>query len=120
MKVRFGLLLIFSMLLITSCNVAKHVPEGEYLLEKVKITTDVNDISKDELLEYIRQAPNTKVFGLFRMQLGIYNLAGKDTTKWINRTLKKIGDEPVIYNPLQTAFSIKQLQLLYKKAQDNL
>ncbi|HRZ95913.1 MAG TPA: BamA/TamA family outer membrane protein [Paludibacter sp.] len=114
MKVRFGLLLIYSMLLITSCNVAKHVPEGEYLLEKVKITTDVNDISKDELLEYIRQAPNTKVFGLFRMQLGIYNLAGKDTTKWINRTLKKIGDEPVIYNPLQTAFSIKQLQLLYK------
>ena len=97
-----------------SCNVTKHVPENEYLLEKVRITTDVNDISKDELFEYIRQTPNNKVFGLFRMQLGIYNLAGKDSTKWINRTLKKIGDEPIIYNPLQTEFSIKQLQLLYK------
>ena len=114
MKMRFGLLFSFSLLFLISCNVAKHVPEGEYLLEKVKITTDVNDIPKDELFEYIRQTPNAKVFGLFRMQLGIYNLAGKDSAKRINRTLKKIGDEPVIYNSLQTEFSIKQLQLLYK------
>ncbi len=114
MKVRFGLLIVFSLTLFMSCNVTKHVPDGEHLVEKVKISTDVSDISKDELLEYIRQTPNSKVFGLFRMQLGIYNLAGKDTTKWINRTLQKIGDEPVIYNPLQTSFSIKQLQILYK------
>lgn len=43
--------------------------------------------------------PNNEVFGLFKMQLGIYNLSGTDTTKWINRWLKKIGDEPIIYNP---------------------
>lgn len=114
MRVRFGFLVFLVSIFFLSCSVAKHVPEGEYLLEKVRIRTDVTDITKDELFEYIRQSPNSKVFGMFRMQLGIYNLAGKDTTKWVNRTLMKIGDEPVIYNPVQTTFSIKQLQLLYK------
>jgi hypothetical protein len=28
----------------------------------------------------------------------VYNLAGEDTTKWINRFIKKIGEEPVIFD----------------------
>ncbi|MDO9152595.1 MAG: BamA/TamA family outer membrane protein [Paludibacter sp.] len=114
MKVRFGLFIFLAGIFLLSCSVTKHVPDGEYLLEKVKIQTDVNDITRDELFEYMRQTPNSKVFGLFRMQLGIYNLSGKDSTKWINRTLKKIGDEPVIYNPILTKLSIQQLLLLYQ------
>ena len=105
---------IIIVLLLGACSVTKHVPEGEYLLEKTKITTDANEITKDELNDYIRQAPNSKVFGLFRMQLGIYNLSGSDTSKRFNRTLQKIGDEPVLYNKLQTKISIQQLTQLYK------
>lgn len=106
--------LLIIMLIIVSCSTTKHVPEGEYLLEKVKINTEVNDISKDELAGYIRQKPNARVFGVFRMQLGIYNLSGKDTSKWINRTLRKIGDEPVLLNPVQTKITMQQLTQLYK------
>ncbi len=102
------------MLIIVSCSTTKHVPNGEYLLDKVKINTEVNDISKDELSGYIRQKPNARVFGVFRMQLGIYNLSGNDTTKWINRTLRKIGDEPVLLNPVQTKITMQQLTQLYK------
>jgi len=46
------------------------------------------------------------------MQLGVYSLAGIDTTKWFNRTLKRIGDPPVIYNSSLTSLSVQQLQLL--------
>jgi len=110
MKIRFFGLLILITLLLWSCNTTKYVPAGEYLLNKVSIKSDNKEIKKDGLKEYIRQTPNAAVFGAFRMQLGVYNLAGRDTTKWINRTLKRIGDPPVIYNAALTSLSVQQLQ----------
>ncbi|HOO19415.1 MAG TPA: hypothetical protein PK296_04405, partial [Paludibacteraceae bacterium] len=86
-------------IIFVGCNTTKFVPEGKYLLDKVDIKTDVRSIKKNELYEYLRQTPNNSAFGLFRTQLGIYSLAGKDTTKWLNRFLMKIGEEPVIFNP---------------------
>jgi outer membrane protein assembly factor BamA len=47
---------------------------------------------------YIKQKPNFKTFALFKLPLFLYNLSGKDTTKWINRTLRSGGDPPVIYD----------------------
>ncbi len=44
-----------------------------------------------------------------KWQLGIYNLSGKDTTKWINRFLRKIGEAPVVYDSALTAQSVNQL-----------
>ena len=99
------------LILLQGCNTSKYVPDGEYLLDKVTIKTDNKDISKLELKEYLRQTPNAAVFGVFRMQLGIYNMAGKDTTKWLNRFWRKIGDPPVIYNSSLTTLSTQQLQL---------
>ena len=97
-------------LLLTSCNTTKYVPDGEYLLNKASIKTDSKEIDKDELNDYIRQTPNAAVFGVFRMQLGIYSWAGKDSTKWINRMWKRIGDPPVIYNSSLTSLTVQQLQ----------
>jgi outer membrane protein assembly factor BamA len=92
------------------------VPDGEFLLNKVNIRSDNKDIKQDELKEYIRQTPNAAVFGAWRMQLGLYNWAPKDTIKWLNRklnkTFKKIGDPPVIYNPALTSLTVQQLQRL--------
>jgi len=110
MKIRvFRFLLVF-ILLLSACRSTKYVPDGEYLLDNVTIKTDNPDIKRDALKDYVRQTPNAAVFGLFRMQLGVFNLAGNDTSKWINRTLKRIGDPPVIYNPSLTTLSIQQLQ----------
>ncbi|MDP4239342.1 MAG: BamA/TamA family outer membrane protein [Bacteroidota bacterium] len=110
MKIRVcGILLVF-ILLLSACRSTKYVPDGEYLLDKVKIKTDNKDIKRDALKDYLRQTPNAAIIGLFHMQLGIYNLSGKDTTKWINRTLKRIGDPPVIYSSTQTALSAQQIQ----------
>ncbi len=92
--------LIF-MWVVTSCSVTKFVPEEHYLLHKVKIKTDDKALDLSLLQPYIRQQANSKWFSLFRVPLGAYSLAGDDTTKWVNRTLRNIGEEPVLYDTLQ-------------------
>ena len=81
-----------------SCSTTKFVPEGEYLLDKIKIESDIPDYKSVELRPYVRQQPNFKMLGIGKTMLGVYNLAGKDSTKWVNRFLKKIGEEPVIFD----------------------
>jgi hypothetical protein len=110
MKIRFLSFLLVLILMLSACRSTKYVPDGEYLLDKVNIKTDNADIKREAMKDYLRQTPNVAVFGLFRMQLGVYNLAGKDTTKWLNRTLKRIGDPPVIFNSSLTSLSVQQLQ----------
>ena len=110
MKMRVFGSLIVVVLLLSACSTTKFVPDGEYLLDKVHIKTDTKDIQQTELKDYLRQTPNAKIFNYFRLQLGIYNLAGKDSTKGINKTLKRIGDKPVIYNSSLTSLSVQQLQ----------
>ncbi|MFT3752339.1 MAG: BamA/TamA family outer membrane protein [Paludibacter sp.] len=116
MKLRVWSSFVVLALLLMACNVTKYVPDGEFLLDKTDIKTDTKDLDKTELLEYLRQTPNAAVFGAWRMQLGIYNLAPKDTSTSFNRfwhrTFKKIGDPPVIYNSTLTSISVHQLQRL--------
>jgi len=110
MKMRFLYLPVLLVLLLTACNTTKYVPDGEYLLNKYSIKTDNKEIKSRELKEYLRQTPNAGIFGKFRLQLGVYNLSGRDTSKWINRTLKRIGDPPVIYSSSLTSLSAQQIQ----------
>jgi hypothetical protein len=91
-------LLISFILGLYSCNSTKFVSEGEYLLDKVNIESDIPGYKKMELKPYLKQQPNYKMFGLNKTMYQIYNWAGKDSTKWINRFLKKIGEEPVIFD----------------------
>ena len=110
MKLFFWVSTFLLGLILVGCNATKFIPEGEYLLDKVSIVVDTKDLKPSDLKEYVRQTENFAVFGVFKMQLGIYNWAGKDSSKWINRTLKKIGDPPVIYSSSLTSVSVQQLQ----------
>ena len=93
-----------------SCSSTKFVPEGEYLLDKVKIESDIPNYKTLELKPYIRQQPNFKMFALNKTMLQIYNLAGKDSSKWINRFLKKIGEDPVIFDSTLVVKTKMELQ----------
>ncbi len=106
---KLALLLILT-LLIFSCRTTKYVSDEQYLLSKVTIDKDLKSISNDEILSYMRQHPNSSIFGLWKLQLGIYNLSGTDTTKRVNRWLRKIGDEPIIYDDNLTEITKNQLQ----------
>lgn len=93
------------------CSSTKHVPEGEYLLDAVDITVrDGNKISTEELYNFLRQQPNHKVIGFAKLSLSTYSLSGRDTTKWYNRWLRRIGQAPVIYDPELTEASARQLR----------
>lgn len=96
-------------LILASCATTKHVPDGSFLLDEVKITTDNKNIKPSNLTPYLRQIPNAKWFSLFKTQLSVYSLSGKDSTKWINRALRKIGDAPVLYDEYEALRTEEEL-----------
>jgi hypothetical protein len=87
-----------TILFLYSCSATKFVPDGEYLLDKVKIESDVPGYKTVELKPYVRQLPNYKMFGLNKTKFQLYNLAGKDSSKRINRIIQKIGEPPVVFD----------------------
>lgn len=86
---------------ISACSASKFIPEGSYLLDDVKIKSDTKNIETSQLEPYIRQKGNSKWFSLFKVPLGTYALSGRDTTKWINRKLQALGEDPVLFDSLQ-------------------
>lgn len=103
-------------ILITSCSSTRFVPQNEYLLEEVQIKSDQKGFDAASLEPYIRQKANSKWFSLFKIPLGTYALSGRDTTKWVNRTLQKIGEKPVIFDTLQARLSQKDLKTALQNA----
>lgn len=87
-------------LMLASCSPVKHVPQGSLLLEDVRIS--LNDstrlLNKNQLSTYLRSVPNSKLLWSTKFRLGLYNLSGKDSTKWFNRTLRRMGEPPAIYD----------------------
>ncbi len=110
---QINILLLLTALL-ASCSLTKKVPEGKYLLDKVIVKHDAKAISASKVKNYLRQEPNARVFGIFPMQLGLYNLAGKDSLGRINRALMRMGDAPVIYNENLTQISAQQVKFYFQ------
>lgn len=62
------------------------------------------------MINYLRQLPNHKMLWSMKLQLGIYNMSGKDSTKWYNKWVRRLGEAPVIYDSILTAASKEQLR----------
>ena len=94
-----GLFLPVLFLLITasSCNPVKYVPEGQSLLSKNHVNVNKEDIKEGDLIPYIKQKPNKKIFGA-RFYLGLYNLSNLEKSRWPHSWLRNIGEEPVIFD----------------------
>ncbi len=104
------LLLAFIASGLFSCSSTKYVPDGLYLLDKVHIESDHPDYGTLELRSQVRQLPNYKMFALNKTQLQFYNLSGKDTIRWVNRFLKKIGEPPVLYDSSKVVKTTESLK----------
>ncbi len=106
------ILAIFGIVLL-GCSSSKHVPDGSYLLDKVRIRMD--STGKEEQLDvaemeaYLRQTPNHRMLWSIKFRLGFYNMAGNDSTNWWNKWMRKLGEPPVIYDPALTEASSSQL-----------
>lgn len=110
MKQRCALFACVLIFLLNSCNTTKFVPEGEYLLNKVAIKSNTNEISREALNGYLRQTPNSATLGFWKVNLHIYNISGRDSTWW-NRLWRNLGSPPVIYNSALMSISRQQLEL---------
>lgn len=102
---------ISSAALLTSCSSTKYVPEGKYLIDKVNVRTDAryNDINRSRMKSYVRQQGNSRWFSTLKIPLATYSLSGRDSTKWLNRILKDMGESPVLYDSLHTVQSARDL-----------
>lgn len=100
---------LITLILLTACSATKFVSDGDYLLDKVEVKSVQKDFNVSLLEPYVRQKANSKWFSLFKIPLGTYSLSGADTTRWINRTLKNIGEAPVVYD---TVMAIKSCEAL--------
>ena len=91
-----------------SCSPTKRVADNAYLLDKSKVKIDQGKVSKEELKKFIRQKSNKRILGL-RFHLWLYNMANPEKEKGISGWLRKIGEEPVIYDEYLKKKSTQQL-----------
>ena len=94
-----------------SCSVSKFIPEGEYLLDDVKVVSDDKAVKPSDISGYNRQNPNSSWFSLVKVPMHIYSLSGTDTTRRINRFIQKLGDKPVIFDEEAAERSREDMQL---------
>ncbi|WP_251622966.1 BamA/TamA family outer membrane protein [Odoribacter lunatus] len=110
------LLFVLGVVALYSCSPVKYVPENDYLLDKVTVETDMKELNKADIKKNIRQRPNTRILGVARFHLGLYNLSGRNGEKKFNKWLRNIGEAPVIYNDFLTERSKVQIeQYLHNK-----
>jgi hypothetical protein len=100
---------LFLVFMVTSCRSTKYVPEGETLLDETHIIINKEDIKKSELLPYVKQKPNKRIFGT-KFHLAIYNLSNINKDRWPHTWLREIGEEPQIFDPYATAKSRDQIK----------
>ena len=101
-------------MLLAACAETKYVPDGKYLLNKVKIVNMEADSSRDVnvtvMKNYVRQKGNSRWFSAVKLPLAAYSLSGRDTARWVNRTLRSMGEAPVIFDSLQATLTAKDLE----------
>lgn len=118
MRDRFSVVLmrigyfLLTLTLLVSCAETKYVPDGSYLLDKVKVEVDgdYRDIKSSKLKSYVRQQNNVRWFSMVKLPLLTYSLSGRDSTKWRNRMLRAMGEEPVLFDSAQARQTLEDLQ----------
>ncbi len=97
---------------LASCSVYKFVPNGQYLLNNVEVTS--TDRSVQNLLKYRNlsyQTPNSRWFGIFRFPLRFYSLSSKSHPDGkLSAMLRKSGEAPVIYDELDALASARDMR----------
>lgn len=85
---KYNYISLVGLLLLSACSVSKHIPEGEYMLDKVEVKSDQEDYDASPLLQYVRQKEKPKLFSLFR---------------------NPFSRKPVLYDTLQARLSCQDL-----------
>lgn len=95
-----NLLLLVVCLLLSACNVTRHLPKGEKLYTGAEIKLDSpvkmnTRLIKSKAEEAIHPAPNKSFLGI-KIKLWLYNKAGNEPHTKLKRWLKRTGEPPVL------------------------
>ncbi len=110
--------------MLTSCSSTRHVPAGQYLLEKnaidlkakvewkrIKKNIEDNRSLKEQLLGLSKQKPNKVTLDVFKFNLFVYNLSyTHKTNRLLQWMMNTIGEPPVIFDSTLVEGSAKQMQ----------
>lgn len=99
-----------ALLCIASCSTTKYVADGDFLLNDIDVKCDDPEIDATDLYDYVIQQPNTPGTFFNKTSLRFYSLSGRDTSKWINKLIRKFGEPPVIYSEESTQLSAKEIK----------
>ena len=109
--VGWGLLVVGCWLGVVGCSTTKFVPDGDYLLDRVKVVSDSKEVHPNQVKDFVKLHTNSKLFSLFKIPLHTYSLAGSDTSRWQNRLFHNLGEAPVIYDSLQAETTREDLDI---------
>lgn len=101
---------LLAVIIISGCSATKYVPDDELLLNRVVIDGDLGHCNSDELMDYVRQRPNVRVLGFWRVNLNLYNLS-RHKDNWFNNWLRRIGTPPVLYDSAMVSRSSDNIRL---------
>lgn len=112
---RYIICIIVMGVLYPSCNVTRHVPTGSYLLQRAIIDADQDAlpderISSVDFEKYTRQAPNKRFLGI-NFYVWMYNLANPKKDNGWNNFKRRVGEEPVLLNMLQTDQTVENFKI---------
>lgn len=102
-------------LVCSACSVTRKIPDGQYLLQQVKIEADKSAPRKEritaaELEKYVRQTPNKRFLGT-DFYVWLYEQADSDKQNWWNNWKRRIGQEPVLLDMGLTRRSADNLNI---------
>lgn len=104
---------VFVILCIVGCSPTRYVPQGKYLLDKVSIKSDVKGIRSTDLVPYVKQHPNYKTLGIYKLPLHLYSLSGEDSSRFYNRWLKGMGEAPVLFDSVRMIQTSEELRRVF-------
>ena len=102
-------------LLASACSVTRYIPEGSYMLQRVKIVDDDQTprrerIFASDLERYIRQTPNKTVLGL-PVYVWLYEQADSAKHNRWNNWKRRIGEAPVLLDRSMMNRSVENLKI---------
>ena len=114
-----AVIIVLTVLLLVACAETKYVPEGRYMLDNVKVEVEdghYRDLDVTLMKSYVRQLNNSKWFSMVKLPLKVYSLSGRDTTRWMNRLLRNMGEAPVLYDSVKASLTCNDFQqMLFNK-----
>ena len=111
-------------LICSACSVTRKIPEGQYLLQKVKIDADKSTPRKERITaadfeKYVRQTPNKRFLGT-NFYVWLYEQANPGKQNWWNNWKRRIGQEPVLLDMGLTEDELQPLVTMWRESNPNI